>query len=121
MERSTEDRECIGGGLKRWSKEEGSANAMTNAAARASIEEVEPLVESSSNNDLVEPSSNDNLVKFSSYLESAVPSSEPRVVLNKLDFLISVTSRARCAINVAVCFAVKHATLFSIYNAYAPS
>ena len=24
MERSTEDRECIGGGLKRWSKEEGS-------------------------------------------------------------------------------------------------
>jgi hypothetical protein len=53
---------------------------------RQASKRLNPLVESSSNDDLVEPSSNDNLVKFSSYLESAIPSSEPCVVLNKLDF-----------------------------------
>ena len=37
MECSAEDRERIGGGLKRWSEEEGSADVVTNAAARASI------------------------------------------------------------------------------------
>ena len=91
MERSSEDRERIGaekvffaknyGGLKRWSEEEGSADAVTNAATRASVKEVElssneDLVESFSNDNLVEPSSNDDLVKSSSNLESAVPSSE---------------------------------------------
>ena len=51
--------------------------AVSRGAARASVEEVKPLVESFSNNDLVEPSS---------FLESAFPLSEPRVVLSELDF-----------------------------------
>ena len=51
--------------------------AVSRGVARASVEEVKPLVESFSNNDLVEPSS---------FLESAFPLSEPRVVLSELDF-----------------------------------
>ncbi len=59
--------------------------AVSRGAARAGVEEVKPLVESFSNDDLVEPSFNDDLVEFSSYLESAFPLSEPRVVLSELD------------------------------------